>query len=260
MKENAILKKININKNEFIKVKREKELKKIEQNGIEVPALQTIDLTKNDSRNITAPNKVGIKQKKNYKHLKITAKNKEIKDINSSNAINNKQNNVIILLSKKMLGRSLPKNYNYNNISNNIKMDIPNDNSNNIKRITSSNNLVMIKNNNNEIDNFQKIKNINPKNNSNGFKNNVKINYKNGIVKEFRENKFINKNNQIKKHNQHEVSNDTLNSNYNKINRNNFDIKIVNKKIIDNSNNKKIRPNNSFNNSSNAIFNNRTNN
>jgi electron transfer flavoprotein alpha/beta subunit len=64
MKENAILKKININKNEFIKVKREKELKKIEQNGIEVPALQTIDLTKNDSRNITAPNKVGIKQKK----------------------------------------------------------------------------------------------------------------------------------------------------------------------------------------------------
>ena len=259
MKENAILKKININKNEFIKVKREKELKKIEQNGIEVPALQTIDLTKNDSRNITAPNKVGIKQKKNYKHLKITAKNKEIKDTNSSNAINNKQNNVIILLSKKMLGRSLPKNYNYNNISNNIKMDIPNDNSNNIKRITSSNNLVMIKNNN-EIDNFQKIKNIYPKNNSNGFKNNAKINYKNGIVKEFRENKFINKNNQIKKHNQHEVSNDTLNSNYNKINRNNFDIKIVNKKIIDNSNNKKIRPNNSFNNSSNAIFNNRTNN
>ena len=43
-------------------------VKACEQNGIEVPGLQTIDLTKNDSRNITAPNKVGIKQKKNYKH------------------------------------------------------------------------------------------------------------------------------------------------------------------------------------------------
>ena len=164
MKEDGTLNKIIINKNEFIKVKKEKEIKKNEQNLLEVPVLQIIDMAKNDSRHITAPNKNGKKPKKNYKHLKITAKNKEMKDVSSSNAINNRQNNNAILLYKKMLGRSLPKKYNYNNISNNIIIDIQNYNSNNIKRITSSNNLVII-NNSGEVDNFQKIKYINPKNN-----------------------------------------------------------------------------------------------
>ena len=243
MKEDGTLNKIIINKNEFFKVKREKEIKKNEQNLLEVPVLQIIDMAKNDSRHITAPNKNGIKPKKNYKHLKITAKNKEMKDISSSNAINNRQNNNAILLYKKMLGRSLPKKYNYNNISNNIIIDIQNYNSNNIKRITSSNNLVII-NNSGEVDNFQKIKYINPKNNSNGFKHNIKIKYNNGIIKELSENKFINKYSQLKRSSQQEEFN------------NNFDInKIINKKKLNNSNNKNIRSNNSFNNSSNAIFN-----
>ena len=80
------------NKNDIIKVKREKELtKKIDpkliQNILEVQSMQS-DLSTNDPRHTTAPNKNGQKSKKNYKHLKITAKNKDLKDISSSNVIN----------------------------------------------------------------------------------------------------------------------------------------------------------------------------
>ena len=81
----------------------------------------------------------------------------------------------------------------------------------------------------------------------------------NNIIKEFRENKFINNNkniNQLKKSNQQKIMNDNLNPYYNRNLKNNIDIKLMNKKVFNNSNNK-IRSNNSFNNSSNAIFNNR---
>ena len=254
MKDNNALNKVNQLKNDFIKVKREKESNKkmepkLSQKVMEMQPAQTMDLVKKDNRNITAPNKIGIKQKKNYKHLKITAKNK---DITSSNIMNNRQCNYFgNLLSKKIIGRSLPKNYNNKIINNNINIDMPNYSSNNIKRITSSNNIIII-NNNNGIDNFQKIKKINSKNNSNGFKN-TNYNYKN----EVRDNKFINKNN-LKKSNKQESFNDTLNSNNNHIYKNNLEIIILNKKV--NNDNKFMRPNNSFNNSSNSIFNNGKNN
>ena len=254
-KDSAIVNKPFQNKNDIIKVKREKELtKKIDpkliQNMLEAQSMQS-DTSKNDPRHITAPNKNGLKQKKNFKHLKITAKNKEIKDINSSNVINNKHCNYFgILLPKKMLGRSLPKNYNHNNI-----YFQGNGNNNNIKRITSSNNIIEL-NSNYGVDGFQKIKNNNLKNYSNGFKNSIKIS-KNEIIKDYRENKFNNKNNQIKKTNQQDIFNDTVHSNNVKIKKNNLEIKILNKKIYDSNNNKGIRQNNSFNNSSNEILNNR---
>ena len=246
MKENTNLNKLNPVKNDIIKVKRES---KLTQKIMEIQPVQTIDISKNDSRNITAPNKNGGKQKKNYKHLKITSKNKETKDIASPNMTNNKQCNYFgNLLSNKILGRSLPKNYNNKLIGNgNINIDIPNYSSNNIKRITSSNNIIAI-NNNNGNEHFQKIKNGNHKNNSNGFKNN-----KHNNIKELRDNKFINQIN-LKKSCQQEGFNDVSNSN-NRMNKNNFQIKIINKKIINNSNINQIKSNNSFNNSSNAIFN-----
>ena len=251
MKDNNTLNKVNQLKNDFIKVKREKESnKKIEQKSnqkvMEIQSAQTIDLTKNDNRNITAPNKIGVKQKKNYKHLKITAKNK---DITSSNIMNNRHYNYFgNILSNKILGRSLPKNYNNKIINNNINIDMPNYSSNNIKRITSSNNIIII-NNNNRIENFHKIKKINSKNNSNGFKH-TNYNYKNEVIKE---NKFINKNN-LKKNKKQEAFKDSMNSNNNKIYKNNLEIIILNKKVY--NDNKFMRPNNSFNNSSNSIFNN----
>ena len=244
MKDNCNLNKVNQLKNDFIKVKKDKDVnKKLEpkiiQRVMDIQPVPSIDISKNDSRNITAPNKVGLKQKKNYKHLKITAKNKENKDIITPNSMNSKQLNFVgnLLLSKKILGRSLPKNYNSKNIKNNINIDMSNEVNNNIKRITSTNNII-IANNNNGIEHFQKIKNINQKNNSNGFKNNRN-----------RENKFINKNNLMKSC-QPEILN------YNKNIKNNLEIIIINKKVYDNSsNNKKIRANNSFNNSSNGTFN-----
>ena len=244
MKDNSNLNKVNQLKNDFIKVKKDKDVnKKLEpkiiQRVMDIQPVPSIDISKNDSRNITAPNKVGLKQKKNYKHLKITAKNKENKDIITPNSMNSKQLNFVgnLLLSKKILGRSLPKNYNSKNIKNNINIDMSNEVNNNIKRITSTNNII-IANNNNGIEHFQKIKNINQKNNSNGFKNNRN-----------RENKFINKNNLMKSC-QPEILN------YNKNIKNNLEIIIINKKVYDNSsNNKKIRANNSFNNSSNGTFN-----
>ena len=244
MKDNSNLNKVNQLKNDFIKVKKDKDVnKKLEpkiiQRVMDIQPVPSIDISKNDSRNITAPNKVGLKQKKNYKHLKITAKNKENKDIITPNSMNSKQLNFVgnLLLSKKILGRSLPKNYNSKNIKNNINIDMSNEVNNNIKRITSTNNII-IANNNNGIEHFQKIKNINQKNNSNGFKNNRN-----------REHKFINKNNLMKSC-QPEILN------YNKNIKNNLEIIIINKKVYDNSsNNKKIRANNSFNNSSNGTFN-----
>ena len=249
MKDNAKLNKVNPIKNDIIKVKRESN-KKMESKIMEIQPVPTLDILKNESRNSTAPNKNGTKQKPNYKHLKITAKNKELKDIPSSKLLNNRQCNYLVnLLSNKMQGRSLPKNYN-KLINNNMNIDIPNYSSNNIKRITSCNDIIIV-NKNNGSEPLQKIKGINPKNNSIGFKKIKTNDYKTEMIKEFRENKFIIKKD-IKKSNQREVFNDSSN---NKIAKNNLDFKILNQKIYNNSNNKQIRSNNSFNNSSNRIFN-----
>ena len=249
MKDNAKLNKVNPIKNDIIKVKRESN-KKMESKIMEIQPVPTLDIMKNESRNSTAPNKNGTKQKPNYKHLKITAKNKELKDIPSSKLLNNRQCNYLAnLLSNKMQGRSLPKNYN-KLINNNMNIDIPNYSSNNIKRITSCNDIIIV-NKNNGSEPLQKIKGINPKNNSIGFKKIKTNDYKTEMIKEFRENKFIIKKD-IKKSNQREVFNDSSN---NKIAKNNLDFKILNQKIYNNSNNKQIRSNNSFNNSSNRIFN-----
>ena len=265
------LNKFNSIKNDFIKVKREKEFtKKPEikaiQNALLIQPTQTLEEIKSNTRNMTATNKNGEKYKNNnYKQLKITTKNKEneIKDLSPSSIITNENSNILgILLPKKIQGRSLPKKHNHNYISNN-NFDSSNYNSNNIKRITSSNNIKTVNNEINNIniktDNFKKIQTPNHKVNSIGFKGIKKNIIKNENNKELKQNKFINKNNQLKKiSNQKEIFNDSINTNNTKINANNIylGIKVSNKPT---NNFNRLRTNNSFNNSSINNFKNRIN-
>jgi len=241
---------------DFIKVKREKSKKlepQIIQNALEIQPLRTIDLTKREFRNIMSPSKFGFKKNKNhnYTKLKSKSKGKEIKEIKSPLNGNNKQRNFqAILLPKKTLGRSLPKTTNFNK-----NLESQNFSINNIKRITSSNNIEVINNNN---DKFSKTSNSNPKYKSNGFKYSKKSTYN----REMRENKFVNKMKYYKKSNQKEILNDTINAN--NFNENNINIKnnhnLGNKKINHQiSYNNMIRPSNSFNNSSNEIIQNKIN-
>ena len=260
--------KLNIINNDLTNVKKEAELtkkagSKTIQNLLENQPVKNIDIINYDSRHSTVPNKNNIKQKKNYEHLKITAKNKENenKEISPMNIINNgKCNYVGILLQKKMLGNSLPKNY--KNINNNVKIESPNYNSNVIKRIISSKNMV-VENDNYGTEIYHKIQNSNIKNISNGFNNN-KNNYsiKSDNIKYFKELKINNQNNQ--RNNQKEIFNDIPNPNNLNIKTNNIylGINIIHQPMAynNNINNNRIRPNNSFNNSTNIIIQNNINN
>ena len=248
MNENKnISNKLNEENDDFIKVKREKSKKlepQIIQNALEIQPLRTIDLSKSEFRNVMSPNKGGFKKSinHNYTKLKSKSKGKEIKEIKSPLNDSYKQRNFqAILLPKKTLGRSLPKTSNYNK-----NLESQNYSINNIKRITSSNNIEIISNNNEK---FSKTSNSNPKYKSNGFKYSKKNTYN----KEMRENKFENKIKYCKKNNQKEILIDTFNTN--NFNENNINIKnyhnLGNKKINHQiSYNNMIRPSNSFNNSS----------
>ena len=248
--------KLSEEKDDFIKVKREKSKKlepQIIKNAIEIQPLRTIDLSKREFRNIISPSKGGCKKNinHNYTKLKSKSKGKEIKEIKSPLNGSYKQKNFqAILLPKKTLGRSLPKTTNSNR-----NFESQNFSINNIKRITSSNNIEVINNN----DKFSKTSNSNPKYKSNGFKYSKKNTYN----REMRENKFVNKMKYCKKNNQKEILYDTFNANI--FNGNNINIKnnhnLGNKKINHQiSYNNMIRSNNSFNNSSNTIFQNKKNN
>ena len=225
-----ILSQINTFKNFIIKGKKEKEKeKKIENKTIQSKgdSNQIILMSNQDSRNTTAPNDSNKKQKRYNKHLKITAKNKEnIKNINSTNMnmnINN-QNFDLERMAKKILGKSYPKNI---KVSINNKKEI---NKNiNLKRINSSNNILIV-NNNNVIDYFtQKILEGTHKSKKGSVDNN-KI--KNCKVSEFSQNNS-------KQNSKMGLFNITLH-NYNnfdeyKTNINNFKIKNVIKNSLNNT-------------------------
>ena len=195
---------------------------------MDIQPTRTIDLEKNELRQITVPNKQGYKQKKIYKHLKITAKNKDIDKIMSRSPINNKQNNYANVFSN---------NLDYNDINYNIN----NYRLNKINQIISNSNINIISNYNN-LDNLNKT----PKSN---FKNSNLMNFETEILKKekFRENseiKIINLNGNLNPNNINRQAN-YINFNINK------GIKVVSPQI--NINNA-IRPYHSFNDSSNILF------
>ena len=148
MKENSDYYTIKLNplKEDISKQRKEKEKgkenkinpkKKIEQNIIKEPIgiypLKSINVYKGEIRNTTAPNKARPSiLKKNLKHLKIVAKNKDVKELVYSKIFNNKIYNYNdIIMSKKQLGQSLPKNISKKNHLYNFNQDIEYQNSSN---------------------------------------------------------------------------------------------------------------------------------
>ena len=219
--------------------------KKIEQKLIKdtigIFPINAFSLLRGEIRNTTAPNK-NRQTKKNFQHLKITAKNKDI--VNNRNFNYNE-----MILSKKIIGKSLPKNSLKKNNLYNVYQDIENQNmsSNDSKNILLNNNVTILK---------KELDNQSNKTRSNGFNKNIKsINVFNPIIENTKVNeefKYVQKSKKnIKK---------TMELDYmylNKINRNNnIDLKIMNNKIskitdININKNRIAKSNNSFNNSSN---------
>ena len=196
---------------------------------MDIQPVRTIDLEKNELRQITVPNKQGNKQKKIYKHLKITARNKDIDGIMSPSPINHNLRNYTNIL--------VPYNLDYNDFNYNIN----NYRLNKINQIISNSNI-------NIINNYNNIEYLNKTPKSN-YKNGALMNFeteviKNEKLKENQENKIMNKNRYLNPSN--------INRQLNYMNYNiNKGIKVVNPQI--NLNNA-IRPNNSFNDSSNMLF------
>ena len=126
--------------------------KKVEQkiikDSIGIYPFKALNFIRREIRNTTAPNK-NLPIKKAFQHLKITAKNKDMKELISSNIINGKIYNYNdIILTKKILGKSLPKNsLKKNNLykayQENEKI-IQNLSSNDTKNIFVNNNNVII--------------------------------------------------------------------------------------------------------------------
>ena len=218
--------------------------KKIEQNLIKdtigIYPLRALNFIRNEIRNTTAPNK-NRPTKKNFQHLKITAKNKDL--------INNRIFNYNdILLAKKMLGKSLPKNSFKKNNLYSINQEIENQNlsSNDTKNILlKNNNVVILKK---EMDNYSN------KNRSNGFNKNINsTNIFNPIIENAKVSEEFNLIQNSKKRIKKAIELDY--AYLNKINRNNnIDIKLINNKInkISLQKNAKLKSNNSFNNSANG--------
>ena len=260
MKENSDYYTIKLNplKEDISKQRKEKEKgkenkinpkKKIEQNIIKEPIgiypLKSINVYKGEIRNTTAPNKARPSiLKKNLKHLKIVAKNKDVKELVYSKIFNNKIYNYNdIIMSKKMLGQSLPKNISKKNHLYNFNQDIEYQNSSNndIRNFISPFNN---RDNNNGNMIQREMENYTNKDKNNGYNKNINNgNIFNPIIEnakvidDYKNNKKIKKNMQM---------------DYvylNKINKNNFiDIKILNNKFMNMNNNKIFRNNNSFNN------------
>ena len=240
---------------EPMKYQKKKQEQKIVKDSIGTYPLKGLNFIKNEIRNTTAPNKNRSQIKKNFQHLKITAKNKMYTNILNNNRMNNFND---IFRSKKILGKSLPKNSMKNNHLYNLNQDNDNQNlsSNDTKNILAHNNNIVILKKEND--------NCNNKNKSNGFNRNINsYNIFNPIIENAKANddyKIINQN--LRKKNKKAFELDYIY--LNKINRNN-NIDMMNKKINKVNNiqinlNKKLKSNNSFNNSLNIAFNNFQNN
>ena len=158
MKEKSkILKQINSFKNRVIKGSNEKSLlnKKVDINALQYKIESNIILSNNATyyeprNNTTAPNTGKKKPIKNNNHVKITAKNKELQNLYTSN-IKIYKDNVYIdkMLSKKTLAKSMTK-----NPQKNVYPNKKSNNTHNIKRMNSSNNITIA--DNNAIDFFTK--------------------------------------------------------------------------------------------------------
>ena len=235
--------------------------KKVEQkiikDSIGIYPFKALNFIRREIRNTTAPNK-NLPIKKAFQHLKITAKNKDMKELISSNIINGKINNYNdIILTKKILGKSLPK----NSLKKNNLYKAYQENENKIQNLSSNDTKNILVNNNNVIIQKKELENYSNKNKSNGF---IKSINSTSIFNPIIENAKVNDDYNLIQVNRKRIKK-AMELDYlylNKINRNNnFDIKLINNKInkfnnIQNKKNKKIKSNNSFNNSSKAAYNN----
>ena len=254
----SIIKQKKEKEKENIKYPKKKPEQKLIKDSLSIYPIKGANFIRNEIRNTTAPNK-NRSQKKNFQHLKITAKNKNSKEIIYTNILNNNRINNYneILRSRKILGKSLPKNSLKNNKMYNINQENDNQNlsSNDTKNILPNNNFIILK---------KEMNNCNNKNKSNGFNRNIhSYNIFNPIIENVKANddyKMVNQNLRKKNRKTFELDYNHLN----KINRNNNnDMNVLNKKMIQNSINinKKLKSNNSFNNNStNIAFNNFQNN
>ena len=238
--------------------------KKIETKSIKgslgIYPTREVHFIKSELRNTTAPNK-NRPNKKNFQHLKIMAKNKDIKEsIYSNMLIGRIANYNDILLSKKMLGKSLPKN---SLKKNNLYKDYQENEKPN-PNLSSNDTKNMLLNNNNYVILKNEFESYSSKNKSNGFNKNINgNNIFNPIMENVKVNDEYNLIQKDKKKIKKVIELDYLY--LNKINRNNnFDLKFLNKinKFSNgiNNKNKQLKSNNSFNNPSNGAFNNLQNN
>ena len=225
--------KLNPIKEDFPKNKiyqKKKVDQKLIKDGIGIYPFRAINFIRNEIRNTTATNK-NKTIKKNFQHLKITAKNKEMKELVFSNMINGRIYNYNdIKIYKKLLGKSLPKNSVKKNNLYNVYQDNDNQNqnlsSNDAKKILLNNN-----NNNNVIILKKELENYNCKNRSNGFnKNIISTNIFSPINEKSKVNDEYNINQKTKKKIKKAMDLDYLY--LNKINRNNnIDINLIKNRI-----------------------------
>ena len=205
--------------------------KKVEQkiikDSIGIYPFKALNFIRREIRNTTAPNK-NLPIKKAFQHLKITAKNKDMKELISSNIINGKINNYNdIILTKKILGKSLPKNC----LKKNNLYKAYQENENKIQNLSSNDTKNILVNNNNVIIQKKELENYSNKNKSNGF---IKSINSTSIFNPIIENAKVNDDYNLIQVNRKRIKK-AMELDYlylNKINRNNnFDIKLINNKI-----------------------------
>ena len=246
-----ILNKINSFKNNIIEGKREKSKSKSSINNQDNKnSFETNERTnniRNEKRNGTAIC-ISAQRIKCYKHMKITAKNKDINNENLfSNKISKQKNyyNEVLSFSDKAMNKSIPKN---------IKQDINNKKQNKInttKRNNSSNNILIRRNK--SIGNLTKI--FVNKNNENKKNKKIRKNTDNKVIANSNidiYNKFqgnhINQLNQVKSQNNNFNFHSNISNNKQNFNSNN------NTKNVNSTNTITIGNfNNIYNNSSNTV-------
>ena len=216
-----ILNKINSFKNNIIEGKREKSKSKSSINNQDNKnSFETNERTnniRNEKRNGTAIC-ISAQRIKCYKHMKITAKNKDINNENLfSNKISKQKNyyNEVLSFSDKAMNKSIPKN---------IKQDINNKKQNKInttKRNNSSNNILIRRNK--SIGNLTKIfvnKNNENKKIRKNTDNKVIANSNIDIYNKFQGN-HINQLNQVKSQNNNFNFHSNISNNKQNFNSNN---------------------------------------
>ena len=246
-----ILNKINSFKNNIIEGKREKSKSKSSINNQDNKnSFETNERTnniRNEKRNGTAIC-ISAQRIKCYKHMKITAKNKDINNENLfSNKISKQKNyyNEVLSFSDKAMNKSIPKN---------IKQDINNKKQNKInttKRNNSSNNILIRRNK--SIGNLTKI--FVNKNNENKKNKKIRKNTDNKVIANSNidiYNKFqgnhINQLNQVKSQNNNFNFHSNISNNKQNFNSNN------NTKNVNSTNTITIgNYNNIYNTSSNTV-------